>query len=54
MSFNVLIILGTISLASNIITLTELKIVKEKLIIDFFISMYDTFVDDRKKVSKEK
>ena len=26
---------------------------KDKLIIDFFISMYDTFVDDRKKVSKE-
>lgn len=26
---------------------------KEKLIIDFFFSMYDTFVDDRKKVSKD-
>lgn len=25
---------------------------KEKLIIDFFISMYDTFVDDRKKVAE--
>lgn len=26
---------------------------KDKLIIDFFISMYDTFVDDRKKISKD-
>lgn len=25
----------------------------DKLIIDFFISMYDTFVDDRKKISKD-